>query len=212
MPRSPGVYRAVRSISPNPGRYARQHTLLSVSRRIDQENGLPNVDAAQRWSGTRSLPRIFDVRTANSKAMLQSIRYTCLNQQCLIHRGVLVKSTLIVAGLIGAASAGGFVLAAPASAACAPSFTSIPCTIVTNVAAAPAQTAASLAAAPGQLVTGLASTSQLVGVGCPEDDAGNTVPCGLPAVPGQLANSITTLPQQFAQGANQIATAPATHR
>jgi hypothetical protein len=121
-----------------------------------------------------------------------------------------VKTTLIVAGFIGCASAGAFVAAAPASAACAPSFTSIPCTIVTNVAAAPAQTAASLAAAPGQLVTGLASTSQLVGVGCPDDDAGNPVPCGLPAVPGQLANSITTLPQQFADGAKQIATAPAT--
>jgi hypothetical protein len=68
-----------------------------------------------------------------------------------------VKSTLIVAGMIGFATAGGFALAAPASASCAPSFTSIPCTIATNVAAAPGQLAGGLAAAPGQLAGGLAA-------------------------------------------------------
>jgi hypothetical protein len=109
-----------------------------------------------------------------------------------------VKSTLIVAGLIGAASAGGFAFAAPASAACAPSFTSIPCTIVTNVASAPVDVA-----------NGLATTApQLVGVGCPKDDDGNATACGLPAVPGQLFTGIATLPVQALVGANQIATAP----
>ena len=121
-----------------------------------------------------------------------------------------MKSTLIVAGLIGFASAGGFALAAPASAACATGFTSIPCTIVTNVAAAPATTAGSLVAAPGQLVGGIASTTQIAGIGCPEDDKGNVQACGLPAVPGQLAVGVGSLPAQFAVGAGQILTAPQT--
>lgn len=121
-----------------------------------------------------------------------------------------MKSTFIVAGLIGFASAGGFALAAPASASCAEGFTSIPCTIAENVAAAPATTVGSLAAAPGQFVGGVASTAQIAGVGCPEDDKGNVQPCGLPAVPGQFAAGIAGLPGQFAAGANQIATAPQT--
>ena len=121
-----------------------------------------------------------------------------------------MKSTFIVAGLIGFASAGGFALAAPASAACATGFTSIPCTIATNVAAAPATTVGSLAAAPGQFVGGVASTAQIAGVGCPEDDKGNVEPCGLPAVPGQFVAGIAGLPSQFAAGGNQIATAPQT--
>jgi hypothetical protein len=109
-----------------------------------------------------------------------------------------VKSTLIVAGMIGFASAGGFAFAAPASAECSPSFTSIPCTIATNVAAAPAMTAGNLALAPGTLITGLASTSQLAGIGCPPDSNNNPVPCGLPAAPGQFLGS----------GLTQIVTAP----
>ena len=110
-----------------------------------------------------------------------------------------MKSTLIVAGMIGFASAGGFAFAAPASAECSPSFTSIPCTIATNVAAAPATTAANLAAAPGTLVTtGLPSTLQLAGIGCPPDSNNQPVPCGLPAAPGQFLGS----------GLTQIVTAP----
>jgi hypothetical protein len=110
-----------------------------------------------------------------------------------------VKSTLIVAGLIGVASAGGFAMAAPASAACAPGFTSIPCTIVTNVAAAPVTTAGSLAAAPTQLASSLtAAPGQFVGVGCPADKDKNVAPCGITAVPGQF----------FGAGVNQIVTAP----
>jgi len=124
-----------------------------------------------------------------------------------------VKSTFIVAGLIGFASAGGFALAAPASAACSPSFTSIPCTIATNVAQAPAQTAAGLAAAPGQFAGAVASLpeqaaegartpAQLAGVGCPVDDDGNPTECGLPAVPGQFFGP--------GGGLEQIVTAPQT--
>ena len=125
-----------------------------------------------------------------------------------------MKSTLIVAGMIGAASLGGFAFAsaAPAQAACAPSFTSIPCTIVTNVAAAPAQAAAGLIVAPQQLANGLAvAPGQLVAsVGCPANSDGSVDPCGLPAVPGQLLGGVGTLPLQAAVGAKQIATAPQT--
>ena len=49
-----------------------------------------------------------------------------------------MKSTFIVAGFValaGAFGSAGLVVAAPASAACSPSFTSIPCTIAENVAA-----------------------------------------------------------------------------
>ena len=147
-----------------------------------------------------------------------------------------MKSTFIVAGLIGFASAGGFALAAPASAACAQGFTSIPCTIAQNVSTAPAQTAASLAAAPSQFAgavvdlpnqaaQGLQTPAQLAGVGCPVED-GETVPCGLPAVPGQffgagggleqivtapqtIAGALAAAPGQFVSAINNGGTAPA---
>jgi hypothetical protein len=132
-----------------------------------------------------------------TNAKLRTI--TCTSEMRVITQiGVPVKSTLIVAGMIGFASAGGLAVAAPASADCSPSFTSIPCTIATNVAAAPVTTAAGLAAAPGQLVGGLASTAQVAGIGCPTDSTGATIPCGLPAVPGQFLGS----------GLTQIVTAP----
>ncbi|GAB7066335.1 hypothetical protein H7J06_03975 [Mycobacterium hodleri] len=122
-----------------------------------------------------------------------------------------MKSTFIVAGLIGFASAGGFALAAPASAACSPSFTSIPCTIATNVAQAPAQTAAGLAAAPGQFagavvslpeqaLEGAQTPANLVGVNCPPDSPQNT--CGLTGAPGQFFGP--------GGGLEQIVTAPQT--
>jgi len=132
-----------------------------------------------------------------------------------------VKSTFIVAGFValaGAFGSAGLVVAAPASAACAPGFTSIPCTIAENVAAAPAQTVQGLAQAPlnlaGQGCAGYkdadgkpAGTSScgvpgvfanLAGQGCPPGD-GDTNPgtCGLPALPGN-----------FATGLGVIATAP----
>ena len=150
--------------------------------------------------------------------------------------GESVKSTFIVAGLIGFASAGGFALAAPASAACAPGFTSIPCTIADNVSQAPAQTAGSLVAAPGQFVGAVASLpgqavegaltpAQLAGVGCPEDEDGNVPACGLPAVPGQffgagggleqivtapqtIAGALAAAPGQFVSAINNGGTAP----
>lgn len=123
-----------------------------------------------------------------------------------------MKSAFIVAGFVGAASAAGFAFAAPASASCAPSFTSIPCTIVTNVAQAPAQTAAGLAVAPQQLADGLAVApgQLLASKGCPANSDGSVDPCGLPAVPGQLAVGIATLPLQAAAGVQQVVTAPQT--
>lgn len=133
-----------------------------------------------------------------------------------------MKSTFIVAGFValaGAFGSVGLVVAAPASAACSPSFTSIPCTIAENVAAAPAQTVQGLVQAPinfaGQGCAGYKGTdgkptgstsscgvpgvfSQLAGQGCPPGD-GDTDPgtCGLPAIPGN-----------FATGLGVIATAP----
>ena len=121
--------------------------------------------------------------------------------------------TAVAGAVVGAASLGGFAFAsaAPAQAACAPSFTSIPCTIVTTVAQAPAQTAAALVVAPQQLADGLAVApgQLLASQGCPEVD-GKTPPCGLPAVPGQLVTGIGTLPLQAVAGAQQIVTAPQT--
>lgn len=133
-----------------------------------------------------------------------------------------MKSTFIVAGFValaGAFGSAGLVVAAPASAACAPGFTSIPCTIAENVAAAPAQTVQGLAQAPVNFAgqgcagyndadgkpTGKSSScgvpgvfSQLAGQGCPPGD-GDQDPgtCGLPALPGN-----------FATGLGVIATAP----
>lgn len=124
-------------------------------------------------------------------------------------------------------------LAAPASAACAPGLTSIPCTIADNVSNAPSATIISLSQAPGTLAgqgcaqpddpnpsgnasnCGLPSITNLAGVGCPPGDDGNGgapsgEPCGLPAAPGQFADALAGLPGQFAIGANQIATAPQT--
>ncbi|MDT5029112.1 MAG: hypothetical protein QOE61_5538 [Micromonosporaceae bacterium] len=120
-----------------------------------------------------------------------------------------MKSTLILAGFVACAGAG-FMAAAPASAACSPSFTSIPCTIAENVAAAPGQIATGLVAAPGQFL----------GTSCPLDGDGNsTAPCGITAAPGQLVGGLSAAPgqfvgavvgapAQFATGATQIATAP----
>jgi hypothetical protein len=115
--------------------------------------------------------------------------------------------------MIAAALLGGFTVAAPAQAACAPGFTSIPCTIVDNVAQAPGTLAGQGCAQsndPNYSSTcGLPSIANLANVGCPPDDDGNrTDPCGLPAVPGQFFTGIATLPVQAAIGANQIATAP----
>ncbi len=119
-------------------------------------------------------------------------------------------------------------IAAPASAQCAPSFTSIPCQIADSVSQAPATTIGSLAQAPGDFIggdcaqptggnpsgnpssCGIRSITQLNGTGCPADGDGNsTEPCGLPAAPGQFIGAVTGLPGQFALGAAQIATAPA---
>lgn len=126
-----------------------------------------------------------------------------------------MKSILpaVAGAVVGAASLGGlaFAAAAPAQASCAPSFTSIPCTIVTNVAQAPAQTAAGLVVAPQQLADGLAVApgQLLASQGCPQ--VGNeTPPCGLPAVPGQLLVGVGTLPLQAAAGVQQVVTAPQT--
>jgi hypothetical protein len=137
-----------------------------------------------------------------------------------------VKSIFVIAAMIAAAILGGFTVAAPAQASCAPGFTSIPCTIVDNVVQAPQQIADGLAVAPGNLAgqgcaqptdkkytstCGLPSIVNLADVGCPPDDKGNrTDPCGLPAVPGQFVSGIAGLPLQAALGANQIATAPQT--
>ncbi|MHA3023663.1 hypothetical protein ACXPWS_25775 [Mycobacterium sp. BMJ-28] len=119
-----------------------------------------------------------------------------------------MKSTLILAGMIGAASVGGFAFAAPAQASCSPSFTSIPCTIVTNVAQAPVVTASNLVVAPQQLADNLAvAPGQLfLSQGCPS--VGNvTPPCGLPAAPGQLAGGLLAAPGQLA---TNLITAPQT--
>ncbi|MEN4477972.1 hypothetical protein [Mycolicibacterium cosmeticum] len=139
-----------------------------------------------------------------------------------------MKSIFVIAALIGAAIFGGFTVAAPAQASCAPGFTSIPCTIVDNVVQAPQQIADGLAVAPGNLAgqgcaqptdgsgykssCGLPGAAlNLAGEGCPPgEDGSTTTTCGLPAVPGQLFTGIATLPVQAAIGANQIATAPQT--
>jgi hypothetical protein len=134
----------------------------------------------------------------------------------------LVISKFLAAALLACAGlfAGLFsTVAAPASADCAPSFTSIPCTIVTNVAQAPATTIGSLSQAPGTLLgqgcaqptggnpsgnasnCGLPSITNLAGVGCPPDSSGNsTEPCGLPAAPGQFGSAIQNAPGQLAVG------------
>jgi hypothetical protein len=158
---------------------------------------------------------------------------------CFIYIGESVKSKFFAAVIIACAGlfAGLFAgVAAPASAApapgCAPSFTSIPCTIAVNVGQAPIVTAGSLLQAPGTLLgqncaqptspnpsgnasnCGLPSITNLAGVGCPPGSADNAgvspsgEPCGLPAAPGQFSDAIAGLPGQFAIGANQIATAP----
>lgn len=137
----------------------------------------------------------------------------------------LAALVIACAGLFAGLFAG---VAAPASASCAPGFTSIPCTIVTNVAQAPATTVGSLAQAPGQLTgqtcaqpdggnpsgnastCGLLSITNLNGTGCPPNsDGSSSEPCGLTAAPGQFGSAIVGLPGQFAIGAAQIATAPA---
>ncbi|MEU0496559.1 hypothetical protein [Mycobacterium sp. NPDC006124] len=69
-------------------------------------------------------------------------------------------------------------LAAPASAACAPGFTSIPCTIADNVSKAP---------------------SQLAGQNCPDDSPSGT--CGLAGAPQQFSDAVGALPGEFAKGA-----------
>jgi hypothetical protein len=156
---------------------------------------------------------------------------------CFIYLGESVKSKFLAALVIACAGlfAGLFAgVAAPASAQCAPGFTSIPCTIAENVGQAPIVTAGSLLQAPGTLLgqncaqptspnpsgnasnCGLPSITNLAGVGCPPgsaDSAGVSAsgePCGLPAAPGQFSDAIAGLPGQFAIGANQIATAPQT--
>ena len=129
-----------------------------------------------------------------------------------------------VLGAVGIAGLGGLTAAAPAQATCAPGFTSIPCTIASEVAQAPQNIANGLAVAPGNLAgqgcaqsndpnysstCGLPSIANLANVGCPPDGDGNrTDPCGLPAVPGQLATGIGTLPLQAIVGAKQVVTAP----
>jgi hypothetical protein len=145
-----------------------------------------------------------------------------------------MKKLMVIVGMfLAAAFSAGVVTASPASADCAPSFTSIPCTIATNVAQAPGQVATGLAVAPlnlagvgcssaykdsegnatgGSSACGLPSIQNLAGVGCPANDDGSDPgvgSCGLPAVPGQLSTSIANLPGEFAKGGVQIATAPA---
>ena len=137
----------------------------------------------------------------------------------------LAALVIACAGLFAGLFAG---VAAPASASCAPGFTSIPCTIADNLGQAPATTIASLTAAPGQLAgkdcatyadtggsssCGLPSIVNLAGQGCPPDGDGNDPgagSCGLVAAPGQFAGAIVGLPGQAAQGVNQIVTAPQT--
>ena len=133
---------------------------------------------------------------------------------------------IAAAGLFAGLFAG---VAAPASAACAPGFTSIPCTITENVAAAPGQFVGAIRDTPGQITgqncaqptapnpsgnlstCGLLSITNLNGTGCPPDSKGkSTEPCGLTAAPGQFGNALAGLPGQFAQGGVQIATAPVT--
>ncbi|MCX2710457.1 hypothetical protein [Mycolicibacterium sp. J2] len=138
-----------------------------------------------------------------------------------------MKSIFVIAALIGAAILGGFTVAAPAQASCAPGFTSIPCTIVDNVVQAPQQIADGLAVAPGNLAgqgcaqpnkpakqdstCGLVGAPQqlLAGTGCPPAEDGSRVDqCGLPAVPGQAlagAVQIVTAPQTIA---GNLAAAP----
>ncbi|MDP9165714.1 MAG: hypothetical protein M3O32_06595 [Actinomycetota bacterium] len=127
-------------------------------------------------------------------------------------------------------------VAAPASAACAPGFTSIPCTIATNVAAAPATTAGSLAAAPSQVAgavvnlpnqfaQGAQTLQNLVGENYPDGSALDT--CGLTGAPGQsfgagggleqivtapqtIAGALAAAPGQFASAIQNGGTAPTT--
>ncbi len=121
-----------------------------------------------------------------------------------------------VLGAVGIAGLGGLTAAAPAQATCADGFTSIPCTIAEQVAQAPATVAGVGCAQPKPVggkqynsTCGLPSITNLVNVGCPPDDKGNqTDPCGLPAVPGQLAAGLASLPGQALVGAQQVATAP----
>jgi hypothetical protein len=135
-----------------------------------------------------------------------------------------VKSQFLAALVIACAGlfAGLFARVA-APAACSPSFTSIPCTIVQNVGQAPIVTAGSLLQAPSQLAgqscagyknadgtaTGTSSScgipgvfANLAGVGCPPNSDGTNPGDGTCGIPG--------LPGNFATGANQIATAPQT--
>ncbi|MDX1887978.1 hypothetical protein [Mycolicibacterium sp. 050158] len=134
----------------------------------------------------------------------------------------LAALVIACAGLFAGLFAG---VAAPASASCAPGFTSIPCTIVTNVAQAPATTVGSLQAAPGQFLgqtcdqptngnpsanassCGLLSITNLNGTGCPPNsDGSSSEPCGLTAAPGQLGSAIVAAPGQLA---GSLAAAPA---
>ncbi|KQY08020.1 hypothetical protein ASD37_08650 [Mycobacterium sp. Root135] len=128
----------------------------------------------------------------------------------------LAALVIAAAGLFAGLFAG---MAAPASAACAPGLTSIPCTIADNVAAAPAQLAGQSCAeytAGGKGTgtfskCGLASVENLAGVGCPPNEDGSNPgdgSCGLVAVPGQFAAGVAGLPSQFATGAGIIATSP----
>ncbi|GLP82013.1 hypothetical protein [Mycobacterium antarcticum] len=143
----------------------------------------------------------------------------------------LAALVIACAGLFAGLFAG---VAAPASASCAPGFTSIPCTIADNIGQAPATTIGALTAAPGTLLgqgcdqptngnpsgndsnCGLPSITNLAGVGCPPGGANSAgvspsgEPCGLPAAPGQFADAIAGLPGQAAVGVNQIVTAPQT--
>jgi hypothetical protein len=152
---------------------------------------------------------------------------------CLAYIGESVKTKFLAALVIACAGlfAGLFAgVAAPASAApapgCAPSFTSIPCTIAVNVGQAPVQLAGGLLQAPSQLAgqtcagytvsdgnggtTPAGSSScgipgvfaNLAGVGCPPNGDGTNPGDGTCGIPG--------LPGNFATGANQIATAPQT--
>lgn len=132
---------------------------------------------------------------------------------------------IAAAGLFAGLFAG---VAAPASAACAPGFTSIPCTIADNVSQAPGQFVGAIRDTPGQITgqncaqpdggnpsgnlstCGLLSITNLNGTGCPPGGDGKTSePCGLTAAPGQFGEALAGLPGQFAQGAVQIGTAPA---
>jgi hypothetical protein len=145
-----------------------------------------------------------------------------------------VKSTFIVAGFValaGAFGSAGLVVAAPASAACSPSFTSIPCTIAENVAQAPGDTVQGLVQAPinfaGQGCAGYkddkgdpAGTSscgvpgvfsQLAGQGCPPGEGDqNPGTCGLPAIPGNFATGLAVIATAPVVTGGALAAAPGT--